>query len=166
MEHGPLDLSPQQKSNSPDKFWEGFLGQKVTRVAGLLKDRGNITDPSVARALEESVSEVPKNRQEFVSKDEILLRALELYAQENNGFVNEKLEKGYTDTMAASLSNRLQSSDFDTAGELFQEEIDMILKDKRIPLQDSGVLALRDKFWEKFSALKAEEYEKAVGGEE
>ncbi len=159
MEHGPLELSLQQKSNSPDKFWEGFLGQKVTQLALILKERGSITDPDVVKALDDALSDVPKNRKEFVSKDELLLRALELYAKENNGFANEKLEKGYVDTMAAALLSRLREYDFDTVGVPLQEGIDILLKDKEIHLRASAVDALRDTFWERFSALKAEEYE-------
>lgn len=159
MEHGPLELSLQQKSNSPDKFWEGFLGQKVTQVARLLKECGNPNDPSVAKALEDALSAVPKSRQEFISKEELLLRSLELYATENHGFVSEKLEKGYIDAVAASLLRRFQEYDFDAVSEPLQEAIDAIVKDKGIILRDSAIDRLRGTFWKNFSARKTEEYE-------
>lgn len=159
MEHkNPFELTPEQNQTNPNKYWEGFLGQKVTLIAGLLKEHGNITDPSVAKALAEALAEVPKNRQGVISKDELLIRSLEFYAKEGNGFVSEKLEKEYVNVMAEFLLARLGGYDYDTVNAPLQEEINVLLKEKGIPLRENSVLALRDKFWAHFAALKMEEY--------
>jgi hypothetical protein len=156
MEHGPFELSKAQASNSPDDFWKGFLGQKVTKLALILEEKGDVADTAIEQELEKAIADVPKNRQEFVSKNELLLRALERYAKEKNGFVNEKLEKGYIDIVTEEFLCRLREYDFDTVSAPLQEEIDKIVKEKEVPLREEAVKNLRDAFWERFSALKYE----------
>lgn len=158
MEHNPFELSAAQVSNSPDDFWKGFLGQKVTKLANLLEKTGDVFEPSVQEELEKALNDVPENRQEFVSKNELLLRALEWYAKEGNGFANEKLEQEYVGIVANELLGRFREYDFDAVSTPLQEEIDMIVKEKGIPLRSDSVESIRNLFWERFSALKTEEY--------
>lgn len=156
MEHSPFKLSEAQISNSPDDFWKGFLGQKVTNLALLLEEKGNVDDAAIKEELEKAIADVPKNRQEFVSKNELLLRALEWYVKEKNGFANKKLEKGYVGIVTEELLRRLQEYDFNTVSVPLQEEIDKIIKGKMVPLSADAVKNLRDAFWKRFGALHQE----------
>ncbi len=156
MERNPFELSKAQAFNSPDDFWKGFLGQKVAKLALLLEARGDVADMSIEQELEKAIADVPKNRQEFISKNELLLRALEWYSKERSGFPNEKLEKGYVNIATEELLRRLREYDFDTVSGPLQEEIDKIVKEKGVPLSADAVKNLRDAFWERFAAYKYE----------
>lgn len=163
MEHfNPLALTEEQAKNNPNKYWDGFLGQKVKLLCEVLKKIGNVSDVSVTKALDEAIAEVPKNKADFISKEEILIRALELYAKENDGFAEEKLKRAYIENLAPFLAHKLHACEFDTVDQELQKEIEAI--QKADVLAPSDLSELREKFGIHFSDIKMKEYEEEMGG--
>ncbi|MBI2121004.1 MAG: hypothetical protein HYT94_05270 [Parcubacteria group bacterium] len=154
----PFHLTPEQQQDG-HQYWEKFFAQKVMQVANALKEHGWLADPSVQKALNDALAEVRKTRQTLVSKEELSVRAIEFFVRENNGVISQKLEKEYVEALLPLLVQRLRQLDYDTVNEPLQAEIDTLIKDKGIVLSTEGVGILRDKFWERFNAIKTKEYE-------
>ena len=167
MEHfEPFTPTEEQAKNNPNKYWEGFLGQKVKLIAEKLKQTGNVGDPDVAKILDDVLEDVPKNKADFISKDEMLIRGLELYARENGGFANEKLKKAYVEKLAPFLAGKLSAYEFDTIDQELQKEIAKLQKTGILGAED--LQKFRENFGGYFSDLKMKEYEEELnsGGKE
>jgi hypothetical protein len=157
MEHfGPFALTEDQAKNNPNKYWDGFLKQKVKFLLEKLKEAGNTTDGLFDGEVDKVMQEVPKNKADFISKDEMTLRVLELYAKENDGFADEKLKKAYLEKLAPFLANKLRACEFEDVDQELQKEIAVLQKTNVLGKDD--LQKLRENFGTYFSDLKMEEY--------
>lgn len=157
MEHfDPFTPTEEQAKNNPNKYWDGFLKQKVKLLLEKLKEAGNITDGQFEKELSQVVEEVPENKADFISKDEMALRVLELYAKENDGFADEKLKKAYLEKLAPFLANKLRTCEFEDVDQELQKEIVVLQKADMLGKED--LQKLRENFGTHFSDLKMKEY--------
>ncbi|MCK9352024.1 MAG: hypothetical protein WCT49_03685 [Candidatus Paceibacterota bacterium] len=157
MEHfEPFAPTEEQSNNNPNKYWDGFLKQKVKLLLEKLKEAGNITDGQFEKEVDVVMEEVPKNKADFVSKEELAIRVLELYAKENDGFADEKIKKAYVEKLASYLASKLQSFEFEDVDQELQKEIIVIQKEDVLNKDDMD--ELRDLFGAQFSELKMKQY--------
>ncbi len=152
----PLTPTEEQAKNNPNKYWEGFLGQKITLLAEILRKGGSLNDGQFVKELNQAISEIPKNKADFISKDEIIMRTLEFCAKEDTGFSDEKLKKTYIEKLSWSLAEKLHRFDYGEVDQELQKEIEAIQKMGILNVND--IQEIRDSFGRHFSDIKMKEY--------
>jgi hypothetical protein len=171
-------LTPEQKSNNPNGFWESFLKQATNRLlrdleSGGIYDRRSTEktslkqdEPKIQKVIIDDIKEVlgdiPRGLKNFTSEEDLLLLALLRY-RDDHGFVNgsdmeteyKKLRKAKMEKRALQILEKLRGEeeeyDFDTVP--IEEEVAKLVEEEP-DINQSEVETFRQNLWGGFSNMK------------
>lgn len=173
MEHfDPLAPNEEQMKNNPNKKWEKLLEPIINRLYNNFLLVTNESDSEKVEYFEKYLDEEMKGfskedvKAKLISKEELRLRVLELYAMRKVGAGSTEKEKEkhnsiktiYIDKLALALAEKFRKLEYDTVYDELQKEI--VPRQEKCALNDEETQTLRDKFDEYFAKVKEEEYNK------
>lgn len=192
-------LTVEQKSNNPGEnggFWPGFLKQSTNQLVEFLNKGGDIYErentkkvreeekddlklkKSVTDYIKKLLDDVPRGLKNFISEEEMLLRALSRY-KEQYGFADgsemeieyRKLRKKVETEESSALEKEKSVQKIEREAQIAEIEKGLAGEDwnsvsgyinfhlKNVPgLDSTEYAALRDALLEKFNEIQQKEY--------
>lgn len=174
----PYILTKEQQNTNPNGLWENFLNGAITTIKNSIQEKDmeeGILRAKLARAIKDDLS---RDRQGFVTVDEILLMGLRNSDYERGGFWDKKEEKWENlykalqektkgkesvaqekensaqkkerGVIMSEIEQELAKKDWDSVGDYIEESL------KIVPgLGGAEYNTLREDLWKKFSAMQS-----------
>lgn len=163
-------LTQEQHATNPHRLWERFLDGAITTIKNSIQEEADedTVRKKIAKMIKEDLS---KERQDFITVDDILLAGLRNFENEHGGSWTKNTEKWkgiYEALRGKSMQKEKLVLSAEKAGVVAEIERELIQQDwdsvsgfieenlKKVPSLDPvEYSALREELWEKFKAIRS-----------